>query len=461
MMEEYEIAIIGAGPAGYVTALRAAQKGFKTVVIEKDRVGGVCLNRGCIPTKALLESARQINLLNKASEFGIKINQFSIDMARIWEREVKIVENLRRGIEYLFKRRGVILIKGEATLLDKKTISIKEDNGEVERISAENIVIATGSSPSDLPRLKFDHENIISSDDILEKKILPHSLLIIGGGVIGCEFASLFSSLGTKVTIVELLKNLLPQEDEEISQQLEINFKKRGVKIFTERRVEKVEPGREGLNVFLSDGTNLEVEKVLVCVGRKPNTEGLGLEKLGVTIQNGWVVVDDYLKTNLPGIFAIGDVLGKTLLAHVAMYQGEMVVENIVGKNRKMDYSAIPNCIYTFPEVASVGIKENQAKALGIEYSVGRFPFRALGRAYTVGELDGFLKLIVDKKEKVILGAQAIGPEVTNIIPELVLAIKNRINTEQILNTIHAHPTFSEIIPEAIFSSFNFPLHTG
>lgn len=455
-MEEFDVVILGAGPAGYVAGLRSAQRGFKTAVIEKAYLGGVCLNQGCIPTKTLLESARQINLIEKAEESGIGIGKLHIDLNKIWERKRKVVENLRRGIEYLFKTRGVTLFRGKAELIDSNTIKIIDGAG---RIKAKNIVIAVGSSPAELPDLKFDHKNILSSDDILEESPSFSSLLIVGGGVIGCELASLFSSLGVRVTIVELLKNLLPQEDIEISQALEASFRKRGIVVITQRRVTKLDIKESTVIATLSDGTTIEVDKILVSVGRSPNTGDLGLENSGINLQKGWIVVDEYLRTSVPHIFAIGDTIGRVFLAHVAMFQGERVVENIEGRNKKMSYEAIPNCIYTFPEIATIGMKEIEAKERGLNYGVGKFPFRALGKAHTTGEMEGFLKVIIDKREEIVLGAHAIGNNVIDIIPELTLAIKNRIKIKDILETIHAHPTFSEIIPEAIFSSLNFPMH--
>ncbi|MCM8783493.1 MAG: dihydrolipoyl dehydrogenase [Candidatus Omnitrophica bacterium] len=455
-MQGYDVVVIGSGPGGYVAGLRSAQKGFKTAVIEQDKVGGVCLNLGCIPTKTLLESARQIDSLRKADEFGIKVNQFEVENAKIWERKERVVDNLRKGIEYLFKLKGVDLIKGRARLVNEETIAIEECSEEVK---AKNIILATGSLPLELPHLKFDHKTILSSDDILEKGSLFSSLIIVGGGAIGCEFGSLFNSLGVKVTIVELLENILPHEDWEISHALELSFKKRGINIFTGRKIEEVNFGKEEVKVSLSDGKSIEAEKILVAVGRIPNSRNLGLEELGVYLRKGWIVTDDYLRTSVPNIFAVGDVIGEVLLAHVAMFQGERVVENIEGKNIKIDYKIAPNCIYTFPEIASVGIKESDLKKMNFDYSVGKFPFRALGKSHASGETEGFLKLVVDKKENIILGAQAIGPDVTNIISELVLAIKNRIKIKDILETIHPHPTFSEIVPETILASLNFSLH--
>lgn len=459
-MEEYDVLIIGSGPGGYVSALRAAQNGLKTAIVEKDEVGGVCLNRGCIPTKTLLESAKHLNYLKKSDEFGIKVDNFGIEAAKVWQRKNQVVENLRKGIEYLFKARGVNFIKGEAVLLGRETIEIKSNSAK-EQLRAKNIVIASGSSPFELANIKFDHSSILSSDDILDLKRIPKSLIIVGGGAIGCEFAALFSSLGTKITMVELLKNLLPQEDHEISRTLETGFKKKGIRVVTGAKLEAVSLSENGVEASISDETRINAELILICVGRKANSPGLGLETAGVATEKGWIRTDEYLRSNVNNIYAIGDITGRLLLAHVASYQAEIAIENILGKQRSVDYSVVPNCIFTFPEIASVGISESRAKELGVDYGIARFPFRALGKAHTAGETEGFAKLVIDKKNDYILGAHIIGPEATGLIAELTLAIKNRIKVSQIVETIHAHPTFSEIIPEAIFSFFNIPLHTA
>jgi dihydrolipoamide dehydrogenase len=460
-VEEYDLVIIGAGPAGYVAGLRAAQRGLKTVVVEKDYVGGVCLNRGCIPTKTLLESARHLNAIKMAGEFGIKVGNFEIDAVKIWQRKNQVVENLRRGIDYLFKARAVNFLKGRAKLTGKNLVEVKTGSG-ISNLEAKNIILATGSSPFELPGIKFDHERILSSDDILDLNRIPKSLIIVGGGVIGCEFASLFSSLGTKITIVELLKNLLPQEDPEISKTLETNFKKKGIKVMTDTKLESIAPSENGIEANFSESTKIESDLILICVGRKPNTENLGLKKVEVEaeVKGGWIKVDDYLRTNLPNIYAIGDVTGKILLAHVASHQGEITAENILGSNKVIDYSCVPNCIFTFPEIASVGINETRAKELGLDYGTGKFPFRALGKSHTAGEVEGFVKLLIDKHNDTILGAHIIGPQAVGLIAELSLAMKNKLKLNQITDTIHAHPTFSEIIPEAVFTYFNLPLHT-
>jgi len=460
-MNEFDVAIIGAGPGGYIAALRAAQQGLKTCVVEKDQVGGVCLNRGCIPTKTLLESAKHINSLKKASEFGIKVSDFQIDALRIWQRKNQVVENLRKGIEYLFKARGVNFIKGEAKLVANDTVEVKSDSGTLQ-LKAKNIILATGSSPFELPDLKFDHKLILSSDDILDLSRIPKSLIIVGGGVIGCEFASLFSSLGTSITIVELMENLLSLEDREISKTLEMSFKKKGIGIKTRTKLESVKHKEIGVEACLSDGTKINSELILVCVGRKPNADILGLEKVKVKaeVKGGWIKVDDCLRTNVENVYAIGDVTGKILLAHVASRQAEIAVENILGHNKQIDYSAVPNCIFTFPEVSSVGISEAKAKELNLDYSIAKFPFRVLGKSHTVGETEGFLKLLIDRKTELILGAHIIGPDATGLIAELTLAMKNKLKAGLITETIHAHPTFSEIIPETVFSFLNIPLHT-
>ncbi len=458
-MEEYDVLIIGAGPGGYTAALRAAQKGLKTAVVEKDHLGGVCLNWGCIPTKALLESARHLNSLRKADEFGIRVGDSQIDALKIWQRKNQVVENLRKGIEFLFKTKGVNFFKGEATLLNKNTIEVISDSAKVQ-MKAKDIVIAAGSLPFELPNIKFDHKFILSSDDTLQLNRIPGSLIIVGGGAIGCEFAALFSSLGTKITIVELLKNLLPQEDHEISRTLETGFKKKGIRVVTGAKLEAVSLSENGVEASISDETRINAELILICVGRKANSPELGLETAGIATEKGWIRTNEYLRSSVDNIYAIGDITGRLLLAHVASYQAEIAIENISGKQRSVDYSVVPNCIFTFPEIASVGINESRAKELGVDYGIARFPFRALGKAHTAGETEGFVKLLIDKKDDYILGAHIIGPEATVLIAELTLAIKNRIKASQVVETIHAHPTFSEIIPEAIFAFFKKPLHT-
>lgn len=458
-MEEYDVLIIGAGPGGYTAALRAAQKGLKTAVVEKDHLGGVCLNWGCIPTKVLLETAKHLNSIKSSEEFGIKVTDFQVDPLRIWQRKNRVVEGLRRGIEYLFKARGVNFINGKARLVDKNTVEVISDSATTQ-LKAKNIIIATGSLPFELPNVKFNHKNVLSSDDILELNYIPKSLVIVGGGVIGCEFASFFSSLGTNITIVELLDSLLPQEDREISKMLETYFKKKGVIVKTKTGLESVIL-ENGLKVSLSDGTKINTELILICVGRKPNSANLGLERENiVTGDKGWIATDDYLRTNCKNIYAIGDVTGKILLAHMATRQAEIAVGNILGQDRAINYSVVPNCIFTFPEIASVGLNENKAKELGIDYGTGKFPFRALGKANVTGEVEGFLKLLIDKKNEEVLGAHIIGPEATELITTLTLAIENKLKAGDIADTIYAHPTFSEIIPESIFAFFKKPLHT-
>ncbi len=459
-MQEYDLIIIGSGPGGYVAALRAAQEGLKTLVIEKDEPGGICLNWGCIPTKTLLESAKHLDAVKRAPEFGINIDGFHIEPLKIWQRKDEVVRSLRKGIEYLLKAKSVELVKGKARLITKDTIEIISDSGTIQ-VKAKNIIIATGSLPLDLPGIKIDHKNIISSDDLIGLNRIPKSMIIVGGGAIGCEFASLFSHLGTSIEIVELMDSLLPREDKEISKALEVSFKKRGIILKTKTGLESVNSSPDKIEAVFSDKNKSSAELILICVGRRPNTDNLGLESLGVILDKGWIKSDLCLRTSVNNIYAIGDVTGKTLLAHVASRQAEVAVENITGKSKNMDYSAIPNCVFSYPQIASVGLSEDEARERKINYAIGKFPFRALGKAHTAAETEGFVKLIFDKDTHIILGAHIIGAEATESISTLTLAVKNKLKAEDISETIFSHPTFSEIIPEAVFAFFNKPLHAA
>lgn len=457
-MQEYDLIIIGSGPGGYVAALRGSQEGLKTLVIEKDEPGGVCLNWGCIPTKTLLESVKHLDAVKRAPEFGIKIDSFHIEPIKIWQRKDEVVKSLGKGIEYLLKAKSAELVKGKARLITKDTVEIISDSGTIQ-VRAKNIIIATGSLPLELPGIKFDHKRIVSSDDLLSSSRIPKSMIIVGGGAIGCEFASLFSHLGASIEIVELMDRLLPREDREISKALETSFKKRGIIVKTKTGLESVNSSLDKVEAVFSDKTKSISELVLICVGRKPNIYNLNLEDLGVILEKGWIKTDSCLRTSINNIYAIGDVTGKTLLAHVASRQAEVAIENILGKRKDMDYSVIPNCIFTYPEVSSVGLNEDGARERKINYLIGKFPFRALGKAHATGEEEGFVKLIFDKDTHIILGAHIIGAEATELISVLTLAIKNKLKAKDIKETIFSHPTFSEIIPEAVFAFFKKPLH--
>jgi len=452
-LSDYDAIIIGGGPGGYTCAIRITQLGGKACLIEEDKLGGTCLNRGCIPTKALLASAGLFFRIKKAKDFGVNVDNYSADFLAMMQRKDKVVTRLRMGVEYLLKNNGVEIIRGRGKIVGEKAVEVINNEQRV-TINGKNLIIATGSKPMKIPGIDCDGINIVTSDEILTLTNLPASLLIIGGGVIGCEFACIFSEIGTKVTIVEMLPQIRPTEDEEIAKTLRGILEKRGIKIYTETKVEKADsrvPTEGGCNKVsskLSNGETLQTEKVLVCTGRLPNSEGLGLEEIGVRLEKNRVVVDDKMRTNIDGVHAIGDVVGGILLAHVAMSEAVCAAENIMGEDAKMDYTAVPGCIFTFPEIGSVGFTQKKAMESGMEIVIGKFPFTASGKALATGEAEGFVKVISDKSGKV-LGVHIIGPEATNLIAEATLCIRNSIGIDGIARTIHAHPTLPEAVLEA------------
>ena len=455
--ENFDIAIIGAGPGGYVAAIRASQLGGKVAVIEKDELGGTCVNRGCIPTKALLASASLLNSVKKGAEFGIKSGEFSVDFSIITKRKERIVRQFVNGIAQLFKSYGIVLIKGRARLTERIEdemieIEVEKKDGSVEKVIAKKLIIATGSIPAQIPGISIDERDVITSDKALELEEVPSSLLIVGGGVIGVEFASIFNSLGSKVTIVELLERIIPTEDGEISEELKKFLVRSGIEVNTGVKVREIvsDNGKKKAIIETPEGREERVaQKVLIATGRKPYTEGLGLEKTGIGLEKGRILVNERMETNLPGIFAIGDVVGGVLLAHVASGEGIVAGENAMGNQSRIDYRVIPNCIYSIPEVASVGLSEERAKEMGYEVSVGRFPFLANPRATIIGERVGLVKILADSKTDEILGVHILGPDATELIGEACVAIKARVTTKDLERIIHAHPTLSEGIFEA------------
>jgi len=426
----YDICIIGAGWAGYSAATRAKQAGLSVCLVERSAVGGTCLNRGCIPTKVMVNSAKQFLATKKFPNLGIDVSAAKINFEKVQTRKKAIVDKLNKGMQFQLKTKGVDLVQGKAKIINPDEVSVDSKS-----IKAKNIIIAIGSKPADLPFLKFDQKKIISSDDILDIKFIPESLLIVGGGVIGCEFASIFSSLGSKVTIVEILEHILPNEDKDVAKKLEVAFKKKGIKVLAKADVKTV-----GLDKF---------EKVLVCVGRVANTDIEGLEKLGIKNDKKGISVNENLQTSIPNVYAVGDCIGGHQLAHIAAYEGEVAVENIAGKKIQADYSSVPNCIFTNPEVASVGLTEEQANQKEIAYQVSKFDFMASGMAHILDETEGFIKIIVDSNSKEVIGASIIGPKATELISVFSLAIKSKLKISQIHDTIFAHPTLSEGIGEA------------
>lgn len=426
---DYDLAVIGAGWAGFNAAIMARELGLRVCLIEKDQIGGTCLNKGCIPTKALIQSVKALS--KKPHIFGIEPMSQKINFIKVCERKERIIQQLQNGLQFLLK--GVDFLNQEA-----KIVSNEEIKAGNQMLKTKYILIATGSSPIELETFKFNSKNILSSNDILNLKEIPDSLLVIGGGVIGCEFASLFSGLGTKVTVVEKMSQLIPGGDSEVAKKLESIYKKKGIKVYTN-----------------TDARSLDLKEyslTLVCVGRKPDIEGLGVESIGLNMENNKIVVDEYLRTNMDNVFAAGDCTGKILLAHFAAYQGRIASSNIAnpGNLKKADNTNIPNCIFTDPEIASVGLNEEKAKNRGIDIEVNKFDFQGCAMARILDETDGFIKIISDKKTGLILGSAIIGPRATELISVLTLAISCGINTSQIRNTIFAHPTLSEIISEAL-----------
>jgi dihydrolipoamide dehydrogenase len=456
----YDIAIIGGGPGGYVAAIYAGKKKAKVALIEKDKLGGTCLNRGCIPTKALIHSANLLNEIKDAKRFGVTVENIKADWQAIQQNKETIVKTLRTGVENLLKANGVTTYKGTAKLLDKNTVKITYNTGE-ETITAEKIILATGSSPVIVPIPGHDLSGVITSDEALALEELPASVLVIGGGVIGIELGYIYSTLGSEVTIVEMLPQILPRQDEEIAQELKKILQKQGIKIYTQAKVQAVQKSGTDLTTTFETSQGIKSvtsQKVLMAVGRRPNIEAF--KDLGINIQKTGVTVDDQLKTSIENIYAIGDVTGKTMLAHVASHQGIIAARNALGDNKKMEYKVIPACIYTEPEVASVGLTEQEAMELYKgNIKIGKFSFVASGKALTIGARHGFVKIISDARWNEILGVHIIGPNATELIAEAALAIKLECTAEELAETIHAHPTLSETVMEAAMDLLKMPIH--
>lgn len=466
MANKYQIAVLGGGPGGYVAAIRAAQLGFKTVVIDKDNLGGICLNWGCIPTKSLLKNAEIYdNIKNHGKDFGIYTKELSFNFTEIIKRSRDISDKITKNVEMLIKKNKVDRIRGFGKLISQNVIDIFDKDGKKsDSISADNIIIATGARPKVFPNIPVDRKNIITSTEAMSLSEQPKELIIIGAGAIGIEFAYFYSVLGTKVTVIEMLDHILPVEDAEVSAALEKNFKKRGIEIYNGTMVEKAEV--KGNKVFVTINQNgqkkeLTADKVLSAIGVTGNVEGFGLEELGVELFKNHIKVDKKTyRTNIPNIYAIGDVIGPPWLAHVASAEGIHCVEGIKGiSNPEIDYENIPGCTYCQPQVASVGLSEAKAKELGYELKIGKFPFMASGKAFAVGEREGFVKLIFDAKYGELLGGHIIGSEATELIAEVALARAMEATGHSIIKTVHAHPTLSESIMEAAANAYGEAIH--
>lgn len=455
-----KLAVIGGGPGGYVAAIKAAMLGADVTLIEKRRVGGTCLNVGCIPTKTLLASSDVLETVKNAKDYGINIDgEIKTDFPYIMKRKEKIVDQLVKGIEFLFDKKGVKLINGFASLLDNHRIQVTKEDGTKETIETDKIILATGSVPIIPPIFPYDGKNIITSDEALSLQEVPKSIIILGGGVIGCEFGQFFSKLGSKVTIVEMADQILPFEDKDVAKQLERSFKRDKIKMMTGQKITKCEVKENKVVAYLDSDKTLEADMMLVSVGRKPYLDSLGLEKVGINTQGARVVVNNKMQTNVNNIYAIGDIVNTPFLAHVASKEGMVAAENAVGKDKEVSYKAVPRCIYTSPEVAAVGMTEKEAQTKGITFKVGKFDFRGLGKAQAIGQFQGFVKIIVDQ-EDVIIGAAIVGAHATDLLAELTLAIELGLTAEQIGDVIHPHPTLTEGIMEALHDVHKACVHS-
>ena len=447
-----KLTIIGAGPGGYVAAIRAAQKGAQVSVVESAEVGGTCLNLGCIPTKTIIASAEALAHVRDAADFGIEVSgEVGYNLAKVRERKDKVVSIQVKGIKGLFKSWGVSLIEGRGSLLSPDVVRVVQKDGTTMDVKSDKVIIATGSRPAKLPVFPFDGESVITSDDAVLLKKIPQSLLIVGAGVIGSEFAFIYRTFGADVTMVEMVPHAISTEDEEMSELLERELKKAKIKLMVNVKVEKVEKGGDGMmTARLSNGQEIRTEMILVSIGRSLNSENLGIDDVGVGRgKRGEIVVNERMETSVPGVYAIGDVTGKIMLAHVASHQGLVSVENALGGNEMMDYAVVPSCIFTMPEIGSVGLREKAAAEKGIKYRVGRFQYRALGKAHAIGEITGMMKILADEATDKVLGVHICGAHATDLIHEGALAITMGATAKQLGHMIHAHPTLAEGVMEA------------
>jgi len=457
-MRKYDVIVLGSGPGGYVTAIRASQLGFKTAVIEKENLGGVCLNWGCIPTKALLKSAQVFDYLKHAEDYGLSVNGADKVFGKVVERSRGIADGMSKGVQFLMKKNKIDVINGFGKIKPGKKIDV-----DGKEYTADHIIIATGARSKDLPNIKQDGKKIIGYREAMTLNKQPKSMIVVGSGAIGVEFAHFYNTMGTEVTIVEFLPNLVPLEDEEVSRQFERSFKKAGVKVMTNTSVEKVDTSGKNIKVTVKTKKGeefLEAEIVLSAVGIKSNLENIGLEDVGIVTDNDKILVNDWYQTNIPGYYAIGDVVDGPALAHVASAEGITCVEKISGMHvDAIDYGNIPGCTYATPEIASVGMTEKQAKEAGYDLRVGKFPFSASGKASAAGTKEGFVKVIFDAKYGEWLGCHMIGAGVTDMIAEAVVARKLETTGHEVLKSIHPHPTMSEAVMEAVADAYGEVIH--
>lgn len=459
----YDIIVIGSGPGGYVTAIRASQLGMKTAIVERESLGGICLNWGCIPTKALLKSAQVFEYLQHASDYGIKVKEATADFDAVIKRSREVANGMSNGIQYLMKKNKIDVITGNAKIAAGKQVVVTNETGSTTYTAGKAVILATGARSRELPNLPQDGEKVIGYRQAMTLAKQPKKLVVVGSGAIGVEFAYFYNAMGTEVTIVEYMPNIVPVEDEEVSKQLEKSFKKSGIKIMTEASVESVDTKGKGCIVTVKtakDEEKIECDVVLSAVGIQANIEGLGLEEVGIIQDKGKVLVNEYYQTNIPGYYAIGDLVPGQALAHVASAEGIICVEQIAGHHPEpLDYQNIPGCTYCSPEVASVGMTEKAAKEKGLDIKIGKFPFSASGKASAAGAKDGFVKLIFDAKYGELLGAHMIGANVTEMIAEIVAIRKLETTGMDLIKTVHPHPTMSEAIMEAAAAAYGEVIH--
>jgi dihydrolipoamide dehydrogenase len=458
-LENFDLVIIGGGPGGCSAAARAGELGLKTAIVERDKVGGTCLNRGCIPTKALLKTAELVEEIKRAQILGINVKEFTLDMEEIQKRKVEVINRLRSGIENFLKQRGVRVLKGSGKLIDRNLVEVWNDKEKI-NIKAKNVIIATGSKPSQI--LEPDGENVLSSDHALELKEIPPRIVIVGAGAVGLEFSTFFALLGSKVTVVEMLPEILPgvlEKNSKIAVFFRRTLKKRGIDLKLGAKIDSIAKINTGVISRLSNGETIESDKVLVAIGRKPDIDVASLERLGITVERGRIKVDSRLRTSIENVYAIGDIVDGPQLAHKAEHEGEIAAEIISGIDRKMDYSIIPQAVFTVPEFASVGLSEEQAKRNGFSVRTGEFLYAGSGKAVSANETEGLARIFVNRENNRILGAQILGYNASNLIAEISLAMKNGLTAHAISETIHVHPTFSEIVMDACRDAIGKNIH--
>jgi dihydrolipoamide dehydrogenase len=463
MASEYDLIIVGSGPGGYVAAIRAAQLGLSTAVVEKDpKLGGTCLHRGCIPTKALLHTAELLEQLGEAESFGVAVEGATLDLGRAHEYKQRVVDKNAKGIEFLFKKNKIDALHGFGRLTGPHEVTVSEGPG-AGTYKAEHILVATGSVPRELPFAPTDGRRVLSSDHILQLETLPKSIVVLGAGAVGCEFASMYRAFGAEVTLVEMLPRVLPLEDEEVSKELARVFKKRGIEVITGAKMTEVKPGDQKVDMRLQrdeQSQELSAEILLVAVGRAPVSDGIGLGALGVARDRGYVQVNETMQSSVPHVYAIGDVVDTPWLAHVASAEGILAVEHMAGeKVRPIDYDLVPSCTYCEPEVGSVGLTEAKARERGYDVAVGKFPFSALAKAAILGKTQGFVKVVRETRYDQLLGVHVIGPHATDLIAEACVALQIESTTEELFRTMHAHPTLSESMAEAAHAAVGHALH--